>query len=215
MEKTTTELYLVRHGQTLWNREKRMQGHLDSPLTEKGIMQASKLSERINDIAFDKIFASPSNRAYRTAEILKMDRPLDIIKRDELREINLGDWEGKKISEISESEPERHLNFWERPHLYTSDTGESFFDIKARVIPFVEKIVSENRGKRILIVSHTTIIKTILSYFEKRPVEKLWHKPAIFPASLSIINVTGDSCEIELYGDITHYGEHISTEQLY
>jgi len=79
-----TTLYLARHGETLWNVEGRLQGHLDSPLTEVGKRQAGWLRRSLESIPFDAIYTSPSGRAYHTAEILRGDRNVDIITCDSL-----------------------------------------------------------------------------------------------------------------------------------
>ncbi len=200
-----TTLYLVRHGITVWNEEKRMQGQEDSPLSEQGVRQAEALASRMRDFKIDVIYASPSGRAYDTARIVRGDRGNKIIKRDDLKEIALGSWEGRKLSEIKKSEPERHHSFWEKPHLYEARGGETFFDLKKRAIPFVEEVTAKHPSEKILIVSHTTIIKTILSRFDGRTIENFWIKPIISPASLSIVEMRGGKGEIKGYGDISHY----------
>ncbi len=81
-----TKLYITRHGETLWNTEGRMQGWNDSPLTDLGIKQAEWLRERIKDLKIDVIYSSPSGRAYNTAEIIKGNRELQVIKHDGYRE---------------------------------------------------------------------------------------------------------------------------------
>ena len=97
----STKIYLVRHGQTVWNVKKRMQGHQDSPLTKLGILQANWAKEALDDIKIDIIYSSPSNRAYKTAEIIKGNRKIPLVAKNNLREINLGDWEAM-IDDIHE-----------------------------------------------------------------------------------------------------------------
>ena len=75
----STNLYLTRHGETVWNTQKLMQGWKDSPLTDRGIKQARQLSERLSEVSFDAIYSSTSNRAVRTAEIIKGERSLEVI----------------------------------------------------------------------------------------------------------------------------------------
>ena len=89
------KLYLIRHGQTVWNLEGRFQGWNDSALSEKGISNAKALRERLKDISFYEVYASPVGRAMTTAHIvsgLEMDK---IIPDENLREINLGSWQGR------------------------------------------------------------------------------------------------------------------------
>ncbi|EQB85893.1 hypothetical protein M918_16965 [Clostridium sp. BL8] len=77
-----TRLYITRHGETLWNTEGRMQGWNDSPLTDLGIKQAEWLRDRIQDEKIDAIYSSPSNRAFKTAEIVRGGREIEIIKHE-------------------------------------------------------------------------------------------------------------------------------------
>ncbi len=182
-----------------------MQGRQDSPLSEQGVKQAEALSGRMRDFRIDVIYSSSSGRAYNTARIVRGDRDMKILKRNDIKEIDVGEWEGRKLTEIKKCEPERHRFFWEKPHLYESRDGETFFDIKKRAEPFVEEVVAKHPSKNILIVSHTTIIKTILSQFDGRPIEKFWDEPYILPASLSIVEMNGGKGEVKLYGDISHY----------
>jgi probable phosphoglycerate mutase len=100
-----TNLYLTRHGQTTWNVEHRVQGHLNSPLTDLGLEQASRLGYALSDVHFDAIYSSPSPRALRTAEIIRGTRPSRIIPHDSLREMHMGDWEGLRFDEIESTYP--------------------------------------------------------------------------------------------------------------
>lgn len=85
-----TKIYLTRHGETVWNRQRRFQGHKNSELTDKGILAAELLADRIEDIELDYIVSSPLLRAYNTAEIARGNKDVQIIKYDGLKEINLG-----------------------------------------------------------------------------------------------------------------------------
>jgi broad specificity phosphatase PhoE len=200
-----TNLYLTRHGQTTWNVEHRVQGHLDSPLTDLGLEQASRLSEALSDVPFDVIYSSPSPRALRTAEIIRGNRCSNIIPHDSLREMHMGDWEGLRFDEIESTYPVQYQAFWHNPSLYKPvGKGESFFDVQSRVIPFVEKILSVHRGKNILIVTHTVTLKIIMSHFEKRPLDRFWDPPFIHPTSLCHVTFDGQVLSILKYGDISH-----------
>jgi probable phosphoglycerate mutase len=82
-----TNLYITRHGQTEWNVQGRLQGHLDSPLTELGVIQAEQLADSLVNVEFDVIYSSPSLRTVRTADMIRGERPIDITIEDKLREI--------------------------------------------------------------------------------------------------------------------------------
>lgn len=95
-----TKIYLTRHGETVWNRQCRFQGHKNSDLTEKGILAAELLADRIEEIELDYIVSSPLMRAYNTAEIIRGNKNIQIIKHDGLKEINLGKFEGMSYKDI-------------------------------------------------------------------------------------------------------------------
>ena len=94
------KLYIIRHGTTKWNVERRLQGRKDSELTEEGIKRAIMLRDRLQDVDFDMIYSSPLNRALETAKIIKGQRNIEIIIHKSLCELDFGNWEGMQISEI-------------------------------------------------------------------------------------------------------------------
>lgn len=200
-----TTLYITRHGETVWNLEKKMQGWQDSPLTEHGKMQAEWLGERLKEIELDAVYSSPSERALSTARIIKGSRDLCIKCSDNLREINIGGWEGRLASDIRKETPDLLHAFYHTPHLFKLDRAETFHDVGERAVPEILKICEEHPLKNVLIVTHTVTLKMIMSYFEKRPVEKLWDLPFIYQTSLSVVEVCDNNCEIMLHGDISHY----------
>ena len=202
-----TTIYLTRHGQTEWNKVHRMQGWQNAPLTHLGKKQATQLGQRLKSVFFDSIYSSDSDRAYHTAEIITQNRNQVINRIAALREINLGEWEGKLISEFEQSNPTEYQNFWESPHLYASSSGESFFDVKERVIPAIDKIVNHHPQECVLIVAHTVVVKIILAYFDNEPIQELWNLPYIRPTSLSIIQTNNQIKKISLYGDTSHYDD--------
>ncbi|MGC4378580.1 histidine phosphatase family protein [Fictibacillus sp. Mic-4] len=203
MPKTT--LYIVRHGQTEWNVEKRMQGRKDSPLTELGEWQARWLSEALAPIKFDEIYSSSSGRAVKTAEIIS-GKPKDQIKvTDQLKEMHLGVWEGEIQATIQENDQKRFSSFWNDPEQFEANGGESFIDVQKRVLPELQRIITNHTGKNILIVTHTVIIKILMAYFEERPLSKLWDPPYIHPACLCKVELEEGKHRICLHGDISHY----------
>ena len=205
-----TTIYLTRHGQTEWNKAHIMQGWQNSPLTNLGKKQAGQLGGRLKSILFDAVFSSDSDRAFKTAKIITQNRNQEIKKLAVLREINLGEWEGRSIAEFELSNPAEFHNFWKNPHLYASSTGENFLDVKERVIRAIEKIIEQHPQDCVLIVAHTVVVKLILAYFDNEPIQELWNLPYIRPTSLSIIQT--QTKKISLYGDTSHYDDYDSSE---
>jgi probable phosphoglycerate mutase len=203
----STILYITRHGETLWNTQGRMQGWNDSPLTDLGKQQAVWLAERLKDVKFDGIYSSPTGRAFKTAELVRRDRNIDIIDADELREICLGDWEGLDQQQLKDKYGEQLFNFWNRPDLYKNDTGESFEDVRKRTFAFIKKIVQAHSNQNILIVTHTMALKSLMSCIENKPVERIWDPPYIKQTSLTILEFDEDNIRIVMNADASHHKE--------
>lgn len=127
------ELYIIRHGETKWNSEKRLQGRSDIELNEYGIELARITSEALKDVKFDKIYSSPLKRAYETAEILRGSRKLDIICDDRLKEMCFGDYEGK----VTDTLPDEFWKFFDDPvNFVPAGNGETYEQVIERAKDF-------------------------------------------------------------------------------
>ncbi|MFJ7970900.1 histidine phosphatase family protein [Psychrobacillus sp. NPDC096389] len=197
-------LYITRHGETVWNTQKRMQGWSDSDLTENGISNAVSLGDRMKEIKLDVIYTSPSKRTITTANLIKGEREIPIILDENLREINMGIWEGQTLTDIEQKYPIEYDAFWNTPHLYKPLNGESFAMLHKRVLNAINSIQDKHSAGNILIVTHSVVIKTLLAYFKNYPLEKLWEPPFIHDTSLTIIELTGNKNNIVLEGDLSH-----------
>jgi probable phosphoglycerate mutase len=177
-------LYFVRHGQTEWNTERRMQGQNDSPLTAEGIAGAKRLAGHVKTLKFSQIYCSPSGRTRHTAQLLLEGiEHVPIQFNDNLLEISLASWEGKVKDEIHDHE--LFDAFWHRPHQFLPTEGESFYAVQQRITGFVNQLVSHlPENENALIVTHTTVIKTFIWHALQRQMETLWAEPVIYPATL-------------------------------
>ena len=101
-----TTLLLARHGETDWNRARRWQGHADRPLTDRGRAQAAALGDRLANIALDAVYSSDLRRARETAEAVALPHGLDVIELPELREVDVGSWEGLTRAEAEAKFPD-------------------------------------------------------------------------------------------------------------
>lgn len=197
-------LYITRHGETEWNREKRMQGWLDSNLTDNGMINAVFLGERLKKTELAAIFSSPSGRTMATTNLIRGDRDIPIIYDENLREIYMGDWEGKTHSTIKEKYPEDYEAFWNSPQLYTPDRGETFEKTRNRAIQVLNRIKRECQSGNILIVTHAVVIKCLYSFFKYTSIDTLWDPPFIQDTSLTVAEMTETGFKIVLEGDISH-----------
>ncbi len=200
-----TRIYITRHGETEWNKQRRFQGNKDSALTDKGIMAAELLSDRIEDIDLDCIVASPLKRAYRTAEIVKGNKEIDIETHDGLMEINLGDFEGMRWDEIVEGHGDVIDKIKNDPFKYGYPNGESLIQFYNRVENVFKEVVEKCRGKNVLIVAHGGTIKCIESYIRKFKINNDWMGTVVSNCSLSCFEVD-DNDEIKeiFYNDVEH-----------
>lgn len=196
-----TTVYLIRHGQTEWNVERRMQGQSDSPLTPLGIQMAEHLAPTLP--RFGKIISSPSGRTLHTARILFGDQ--EIVCDERLQEINLGRWEGLLQSDLDLDEPELHTKFWKAPHQFESPGGESYLQVADRSVACFNELVEKYPGECIALVSHTLIVRSILFSIESRELSAFWDPPAIYPASVSEVEIVDGVARVVRFGCTAHH----------
>lgn len=154
------KLILVRHGETLSNRENRVQGITDTELSAFGRMQVEKLSESLQKESIDAIVSSPLKRAYETAQAIAQYHCVPVELEKNLQELNHGDFEDMAMEELKE----KHLPFLNKwfldPASVVMPNGESLLDVQVRAWRAIEKII--NASKNVLVVSHSMTIMTIL-----------------------------------------------------
>jgi broad specificity phosphatase PhoE len=155
-----TELLLVRHGETDWNRARRWQGRDDPPLNELGLRQARELADSLVDERIDAIYSSDLRRALMTAEIVGERLDLPVQPLVELREIDVGSWSGLTRDELDERFPEqvaRHLESWGTGW----EDGETPDQLTERVVAAVRRIASDHTDDRVLLVAHGGVIRAL------------------------------------------------------
>jgi broad specificity phosphatase PhoE len=202
-----TKLHLIRHGETNWNAEGRIQGQMESVLSELGEHQARELQKNLRDYRFDHVFCSSSTRARQTAKLAlgHIDRPFDY--KDSLREIYLARWEGQLYEEIEATDPEAIHAFRHQPHTFDVRGAETFLDLQKRALDAIAEIVSQCSGQEVVIVSHGAWIKSVLCHYENRPISQFWQPPRMHNCCHSIIEipVNGDKPQIIRYADIDNF----------
>ena len=160
-------LYLVRHGQTQWNVERREQGWRDSPLTSLGRKQAATNAILLKEAGIGRIYASPLGRVRETVKILVNQLDAEVIYDDRLKEINMGDWEGKTHTEARGQYPDV-WEAWQCNYFGTRvPNGESLHDVGLRLIPLLDELKSSMGGddRCIAIVSHEQTTQIMLAHF--------------------------------------------------
>jgi len=159
-----SRIFLIRHGETNWNKEGRFQGQIDIPLNENGKDQAGKTFEYLRNISFNKAFSSSMERPYETAQIILQNRKdLKIERIDSLVEISHGLWEGKLEAEIREQWPVLLKNWHDKPEEVIMPEGESIKDVSERSVEAFNKICSSQKDNDLsLLVAHDAVNKTLI-----------------------------------------------------
>lgn len=185
-----TKFYFVRHAETEINKEKRFNGALvNSDITKQGRLDTIKLAENMRGINFDAVYSSPILRALETAEII-IDKQSSMPKieiREELKEINLGKWDGTIISS-NKNHPEFY-NYFNRPDQFNAEMiqGESFYHLIDRGTKILKDIYDEYPTGNILIVSHGVILTVVMNYLLGVPLPEVRNRGTIDNSSLTIL----------------------------
>ncbi len=201
------KLLLVRHGQTRWNVERRIQGWLDSELTPLGVRQAEWLRERLRETDLAAIYASPLGRARRTAGIVRDGRDLSIRIVPELKEIGFGELEGLAAADILAEHPDFFAEFRQAPHLYQPVSGESYTDLRDRVIPAMDTIIGHHESGTLLVVSHGCALRVILAHFLGWNLADIPRLPALQPTAVNMVELDGGEIRVPMLNDVSHYQE--------
>ncbi len=160
-----TTLVLARHGETDWNRDRRVQGHSDIPLNNAGRAQAEELAKQIEHECFDAVYASDLARARETAEIAAARADLPVRELTDLRERHFGTWEGLTDEVIRSRFPESRSGPW--------GDGETIEEMSARVVAVLRAIAAEHRGGTVLVTTHGGPIRAALRASGVEPTEPI------------------------------------------
>ncbi|MEJ2264273.1 MAG: histidine phosphatase family protein [Anaerolineales bacterium] len=156
-----TQLVLIRHGETDWNVEGRYQGQADPPLNARGMAQAERLAEELEQTGLEVLYTSPLLRARQTAEIVCEDLGIPLQVEPRLMEIHQGDWQTRLRREIEELYPEVFRRWEMEPWQVTPPKGEHLMQVQKRVNAAVDEIVTRHTSQTIGIVAHRIPIALI------------------------------------------------------
>ncbi|MBE5942023.1 MAG: histidine phosphatase family protein [Lachnospiraceae bacterium] len=171
------EIYIVRHGQTIWNASNLLQGNADIELNEKGRALAGETGMNLEDVSFDKIYSSPLIRAYETACLIRGHRNIPIIRDERLKELNFGVNEGKNFKALLEDTSTPFHHFFDAPELYEApERGETFEQICERGKAFMKEVIEpqQEQLERVMIVAHGAMNKAMMCYIKNHGIEDYW-----------------------------------------
>jgi alpha-ribazole phosphatase len=168
-----TKIYLVRHGETDYNKMGCYYGWTDCSLAQEGIEQSEALSKVFENIRYDVMLSSDLKRAVETANIINC-RDKELLTDKRLRELNFGQWEGKSYQEVS-TEYKEDWNLWIEDFENAAPTeGESFGNMNNRICEFMDEVLSLYKDKSVVIVSHNGSLRIIASYLLGLTLDKTW-----------------------------------------
>lgn len=173
----TTDLYLFRHGQTDWNAQRRYQGHTDIPLNKLGRKQAETLIELVKPLRAEIVLSSDLSRALETAKIAFQGSQIPIYSHPELREANVGDAEGKLITDIFELYGEDSWQRWISKHPEDQDFsypgGETKLEHLNRIKSFLENFIQNNSYQKIAVSTHGGSLFRLVHHCQNAPEEAI------------------------------------------
>ncbi|MEK6245126.1 MAG: histidine phosphatase family protein [Pseudomonadota bacterium] len=199
----TTRLCIVRHGETAWNAEHRVQGQLDLPLNSIGHAQAEAAAKVLSRERFDAIYSSDLTRARQTAEPIANFFSINVLLEKDLRERHYGIFERLTYAEAKVRYPEDYARFESRDPAYDFRTGESLKDFSARSIKIITTIADRHRGQSILIFTHGGVLDKLYRFITGLPIsaERNFGIPN---AGLNRVEFTPAGWQIRTWADIAH-----------
>lgn len=201
------ELYFIRHGETDYNKAKRIQGHCDIPLNEYGRELARITAGGLEEIPFDVAFTSPLVRARETAEIIVGNRDINIIEDARIKEIGFGEYEGLCSGRKGYNIPDdkKFWNFFfDTENYQVPKGGESFEEVIERTGEFLSELIhnKEYADSTVLVSTHGCALKALLSNVSHTPIKDFWGKGVHKNCAVTHLTVTGENIEIVEEGKI-------------
>ena len=161
-ESMMTSIYLVRHGQTAWNREEIFRGRTDVPLDETGLRQAELAAEYFKGMEICGVYSSPLSRAWETARKIAKLHNLKVEPLEGIVDLSFGNWEGHSHKEIQRNDKETYRLWREEPHRVRLPGGESLDDVRAKAMASLEEVIRSHSGKTLVLVSHRVVNKVLI-----------------------------------------------------
>lgn len=200
---SATRLLLVRHGETQWNVEGRIQGHVDTPLNPLGQTQARALGKRLLGERFDAVYSSDLLRAYATARCAVGDTGRGIIREPRLRERHLGVLQGLTATEAVTRAPAAWQAYKGHDPAQALEGGESLPEFARRVTEFAEHLVRTHAGERLLLVTHGGVLDILYRHAAGMALALPRDFP-VYNASLNLISCDAGAWRVESWADVSH-----------
>ncbi len=206
-------LYMVRHGETAWNKERRIQGQVDIPLNEFGRMLAEKTAKGLSDIRFDICYTSPLGRARETAALILAGRQVPVIEDERIAEMAFGEYEGRCCSRSGWNLPEEFRRFFDAPDRYQApEGGENFGEVKERTGKFLEELYmkEEYQKSNILIATHGAALAGLLNNIKDKPLAEYWGEGVHKNCAVTAVEVT-DGKPVIISENVVYYDDEVES----
>jgi 2,3-bisphosphoglycerate-dependent phosphoglycerate mutase len=202
---SAAQFILVRHGETEWNREGRIQGHLDSALNPQGIAQAGLLAARLAAESFEVLISSDLGRALRTAELIAVRTGHGMIVDARLRERHYGVFQGMTHHEAESAYPDAYAKYRDEDIAHAIAGGESTQACFARNLACLEELAARFSGQRVVVVAHGGVLEGLYRH--------VMHLPHIGARAFTIVNASlnwfthrNGQWHLDRWGDVEHLG---------
>lgn len=206
-----TKIYLIRHAEAEGNLYRRIQGHFDGLITERGKKQILALAERFKNTKLDALYSSDLARTRLTSAAITKYHDLQPNYLESLREIHMGAWEDRAWGDVEYESPELLTYFSSDPDKWHVEGGEMFADVKHRMIGTVSSLAEKHEGQTIAVVSHGMAIRTLLCGAMGVPSADVSKVPHGDNTNVSLISVEDGRFGIEYFNDNRHLPSELST----
>jgi len=197
------QIYLVRHGETAWNKAKIFRGRRDIPLNEQGRLEAAGAALALREVPLAAIYSSPLSRARATAEAVAAGHGLAVIADEAFTDIDFGAWTEHWETEVCRKFSDQYRQWKESPHLVKFDGGESLDEVRRRAVPRLLELARQRPESTIAIVSHRVVLKLLLCEAKGLDNSHFWKIP-LDTCAISVLEYANGTLRVVVENDTRH-----------
>jgi broad specificity phosphatase PhoE len=206
------QVYIVRHGETEWNAQGRIQGHSDIPLSDNGRAQAQSVARRLSGIPFSVAYTSDLSRTHETAQIILGDTGTALHTTPQLREYSKGVFEGLTVDEYARQYPDQYQASLQNDLDFAPTGGETIRETSIRMARFVDETLQNHQDETTLVVGHGGSLRSLIVALLALPLEANW-KFVMDNCALSLVHTYPNNAVLHLYNDTAHLNNIIEANQ--
>ena len=206
------QVYIVRHGETEWNAQGRIQGHSDIPLSDNGRAQAQSVARRLSGIPFSVAYASDLSRTHETAQIILGDAATALRTTPQLREYSKGVFEGLTVDEYARQYPDQYQASLQNDLDFAPTGGETIRETSIRMSRFVDETLQNHQDETTLVVGHGGSLRSLIVALLALPLEANW-KFVMDNCALSLVHTYPNNAVLHLYNDTAHLNNIMEAKQ--